>query len=191
MKARIITLILLLSILAIPTLAQKETKIGLIGVVEEYPEGGLKFQGGLIIDQRITKRSGFEIGFITRNIERGFNVEATFPDGSNEFFFYSVRELYLNIPVLYKFHTRIVDISLGPSFDVFTGWNQTKGKPDINVEDYDVDPGVTLGLMGKISKDFDLSEEFILAPEIRINPLNDTRTYLGVGVVIKYRVPKN
>jgi len=188
MKTRLFTLILLFLLISISSFAQKETQIGLIGLVEDNPNGSFKFQGGLIIDQQLTKRSGFEVGLITRNIERGWNVEATFPDGSNEFFFYTVKEMYLNIPVLYKFYTRFLNISIGPTLDVFTAWRQTSGDPDINVESYDVDPGVTFGLMGKISKDFNLSEEFILSPEIRINPLNDTRTYLGIGAVIKYRV---
>lgn len=190
MKFRLFSLFVLLFISSVHSFAQKETEIGLVGILEEYPDGGFRFQGGLVIDQKITKRSGFEISLITRSDKVFGNVEYNFSDGRKEYASFTLKEHYLNIPVLYKFHSKIVNIAVGPSMDVFMGWNQISGSPGLVVEEYDTSDRVIFGVMGKISKNFDLGKNLVLEPEIRLNPLNDTRTFIGLGVSLKYRVKK-
>lgn len=50
-------------------------------------------------------------------------------------------------------------------------------------------PLINIGIMGKISKAFVLTDLIILEPEIRFNPMfKPDKYYVGIGIGVKYKL---
>lgn len=171
--------------------SQQETWFGVMATAEEYPDRGIRFGAGLVLDQKITKRSGFEFGIFSRSMLRNSSFIADFPDGTTKRLFTNIRMNYLTIPLVYKFYSRIANISIGPTLDAYVGWKQVGGTPGVETTEFSTSRKTILGAMAKISKRFTLSEDLILEPDIRLNPLFSVeRTYVGAAISLKYRIPK-
>lgn len=164
-------------------LAQHETSIGLNFTVETTADEDGALAGlGAVADFKITKRSGIETGVYLRGYKTRFRILIP-PSG---LWAVTVAERHLSFPLLYKYHTRIVNLSAGPTFDFFLGWKQ-KDNSGAVVNSYSIDPEFNVGIMGKISKRINLSKKFILEPEIRLNLIpTSERSYLGLGFAGKY-----
>ncbi|NEU10116.1 hypothetical protein GZH53_17465 [Flavihumibacter sp. R14] len=167
--------------------AQKAKYVGLTGTLETSTRA-FKPGFGFHYEQRFTRRSALETGLFFRNYSQGGAI--TFSDGSNSIFSsINVAERYLSIPALYKFHTKIVNISAGPSFEFYLGWKQTNRDPIIKLDEYYIDPAFHIGLIAKISKDIRVNKQLIVEPEIRWNPiLTSERGYWGLGIAAKYKL---
>ena len=167
--------------------AQKAKYVGLSGTLETSTNA-FKPGVGLHYEQRFTRRSGIETGLFYRNYQQGMFI--TLSDGMNSVSSsVNVAERHLSIPALYKFHTKIVNISAGPTFEFFMGWRQTNRDPIIKLDGYSLDNEFNIGLLAKISKDIRISDRFILEPEARFNPIVTAgRGYLGFGIAGKYRL---
>jgi len=167
--------------------AQKAKYIGLSGTLETS-SNAFKPGLGLQYEQRFTRRSGIETGMFYRNYQQGMIVTMT--DGTNSVIStVDVAERHLSIPALYKFHTKIVNISAGPTFEFFMGWRQTNREPVIKVDGYNLQNEFNIGVLAKISKDIRINERFILEPEMRLNPIvTNERAYLGFGIAGKYKL---
>ncbi|MHA7129593.1 hypothetical protein [Algoriphagus namhaensis] len=190
MKVRIIILLLFTCLFGGSVKAQQETSLGAILLYEDPEELDATFRAGIVFNHKFTKRSGIETSLITRT-DRVFGVvETGFTDGTIIRDSFTLKEVYLEFPVLYKFHSRIVNVAVGPSFDIFVGWSQISGQPEAEVISHSPSSRVIFGLMGKVSKSFNLFENFILEPEIRISELNNTRSFIGAGFSLRYRFKK-
>jgi hypothetical protein len=166
--------------------AQKATYAGLNFTVEST-SGALRPGIGAKLERKLTRRSGIESGLYYRNYVHGLVV--TVVNGNRfENFPVTVSERQISIPILYKFYSRIVNISIGPTFDFYLDWKQ-KNKSSVVVNDYSVDPNFSIGLMGKLSKSFSLTEKIFLEPEVRYN-VNFTfdRIFAGFGVAGQYKL---
>ena len=154
----------------------------------ESTSGTLRPGIGAKIERKLTRRSGIESGLYYRTYGQDVYITITGPDAT-EFFPVKVSERILSIPVLYKYYSRIVNISLGPTFDFFLGWKQRNMSNVLVVNDYSIDPNFSVGLMGKVSKNISLTEKISLEPELRYN-YNFTydRTYVGFGVAGQYKL---
>jgi len=166
--------------------AQKATYVGLNFTVEST-SGTLRPGLGAKIERKLTRRSGIESGLYYRNYVHSFVV--TVVNGNRlENFPVAVSERQISIPVLYKFYSRIVNISIGPTFDFYLDWKQ-KNKSSVVVNDYSVDPNFSIGLMGKLSKSFNLTEKIFLEPEVRYNVnFSFDRIFAGFGVAAHYKL---
>lgn len=166
--------------------AQKKTYAGLNFVNEISDESSVNTGLGLTIERQFTKHSGIESGVYYRTHRTSFLFEdniSRLPDN------FVVAERYISIPFLYKFYSRILNISAGPTFDYFVGWKQKGGI--IKLENVYMDPNVGLGFMLKFGKKINLSDHLILEPELRFNPiLTFERAYLSLGIAAKYRLKK-
>ena len=143
---------------------------------------------GFIYEQRFTKRSGIETGIYYRNYIQNILVSI-----SDQTSWYSsnirLSERHLSIPALYKFHTRLVNISAGPSFEFYLGWKQKSSNSEIELTDYSLSSAFQIGLLTKISKSIKLNEQFALEPELRLNPIvTNDRAYIGFGIAAKYNL---
>lgn len=101
----------------------------------------------------------------------------------------TVIESYVSVPVLFKFYSGIVNISLGGCFDYFIG-GYAKPEPYLKLISVKMDPNYFLGIVCKISKDIKISEKLILEPEIKINgfPAPADHSFIGLGIKLKYRL---
>ncbi|MFZ6663672.1 hypothetical protein [Peijinzhouia sedimentorum] len=170
--------------------AQQQTKIGLNLLIEQNTSGTYFEPGiGLSIERQITKRSGIESGLYYRTTER--SLYTSFYDQPNilSISYIDIYEHFLSLPILYKFHSRIVNFAVGPTMDYFVGWNQASGNSQVEVADYNISPDLSFGAMLKLSKAIRLGEKASLEPEVRINP-NFTYgiAYLGFGIPLKFRI---
>lgn len=172
---------LLLAFICSSLFAQKNLKVGL-NFTAEVANGQTNAGIGALIDYRITKHSGMESGIYYRTFPEHYYFYTP-----QDFYSFTIAERHLSIPVLYKFSSRIVNASFGPTFDFFLGWKQKMGKSYVDVNEYNISPSFNIGAMLKISKDIRLTDKFSLEPEIRLNPIFSAgRGYAGIGIPVKY-----
>lgn len=142
----------------------------------DQPVAGL----GLTFELKGKNHSGFETGLLYRSI----NISGSgFLNGQN--IDYVVVNSFLSIPLMYKFYSNIVNVSLGCTMDFYVG-SRIKGpsKDLINL----VAPSTTAspGFIIKLSKSISLSDKIILEPDIHFAPnLGYQMAYIGVGLAIK------
>lgn len=166
-----------------------QTKVG-ANLIAEFSDDvrGIAPSFGILIDHKVTPKSGIESGLYFRTYQTSGYVHVITVDG-NFYNFFDVNEQYLTLPILYKFHNKIVNISAGPTFDFFIGWNQVSGEQDVEITDYSVDPKFNIGMMLKVSKNIALAERFSLEPEFRFNQVfSSSKTFGGFGVALKYEL---
>ena len=163
--------------------SQRQTLIGIQVNGEIYP-GTFRPAMGLTFEKQFTKHSGFETGILFRTEESSGTITYT---GSPPYSF-TVTEQHLNLPVLYKYYSSIINFSAGPMVDFYLGWKQENDDSPMQIEDYDVDPKVKLGFLAKVSKVITLNKRFVLEPELRFGSVQTLdEAGLGIGLGWKYR----
>jgi hypothetical protein len=172
--------------------ANSQTKVGVMLTLEDADDAlSIRPGFGLVLDHRITRHSGFETGLFYRTFRTSGSILMS--DAPNFYLLpFQVRESYISIPILYKFHSRIVNISVGPTLDFFVGWSDKTTTPDLEVSDFSVDPSFAFGAMLKISKQIRISDNLFLEPDLRMNPLvTSGRIYGGFGIAFSYLTKKD
>ena len=53
-----------------------------------------------------------------------------------------VSQRHLNLPVLYKYYSDVINFSVGPTQDFFFEWKQKDKDSPVRIENFDVDPKV-------------------------------------------------
>ena len=178
----------LLFVIFSPTISFSQNKATYVGLnltseFESTLENGT-LGLGVTIERKLTKHSGIESGLYYRTCI----YEQTFVTNSTVFAF-SLSEKYISFPILYKFYSRIVNLSVGPSVDYFAGWDQKSGTDGLKVDDHSVDPNFAFGIMAKAGKSFPLSKQLFIEPELRYNRIIPTlRNYFGIGISMKYKL---
>jgi hypothetical protein len=166
--------------------SQRQTLIGIQLNGEIYP-GTFRPAMGLTFEKQLTKHSGVETGILFRTEESSGTITYTDASGSQPYSF-TVTEQHLNLPVLYKYYSNIINFSAGPMVDFYLGWKQEDDGSPLQIEDYDVDPKVKLGFLAKVSKVITLNKRFVLEPELRFGSVQTLEEAgLGIGIGWKYR----
>ena len=186
MMKQIFTLMLLLSSTQLLH-AQTETRIGANFTADLTYSNDFKPGVGLALEGKITKRSGLETGVYYRNNPMNFTTYVQLPQGGVFAINSSITERFLSVPVLYKFYSKIVNISAGTTFDFLLKAEQTAGLPDVVVTNYKTNNSFDMGVMLKVGKQIKLADSWLLEPELRINPLFSTeRVYGGFSLGTRY-----
>ncbi|WP_167616609.1 hypothetical protein [Maribellus sediminis] len=164
--------------------AQNKTYLGIDFVNEVADKDHLRPGVGLNIVRTVGKHSGIEAGVYYRTYIQSLSFSM-----AGHYYDVDIRESHLSIPVLYKFSSRIVNVSAGPSFEVFLGWKDKSSPDEVEVDGYDIDPNYNLGVLFKMGKDIKLSEKLVFEPELRFNPIFGLeRVYIGLGLKLKLDV---
>jgi hypothetical protein len=146
---------------------------------------------GIVYERLLSQNSGieFEIKYQSSPNEYTFYV----PGGSNLTVQVNVsgRESFLSIPILFRYNTNILNVSLGPTFEYFLSWEQTKSNylpfEESSLPKYFFPDKLSMGLLFKISKSIHIGDQWILDPGIFYNPiLSYKNNYFGLSVIIKY-----
>lgn len=177
-----IFLIIAVTLFSLNTSAQKENRVG-IEVTGENTGGGFAAGLGATFERKLSRHSGFETGVFYRTIRRDFYVVL-----QNNFYSYTMAERYLSIPFLYKFSSSIVNVSVGPTVDFFIGWKEKNRRDETHVDSYSATTSAFLGALLKISKEINLSDNLILEPELRLNPVINNNNIYGGGIAVKYKL---
>lgn len=167
--------------------AQAQTRVGASFTADITYSGDLQPGIGLVLERKITRHSGLETGIYYRNNPVSFTTFIQVPPTGSFSFGSSLNERFLSIPVLYKFYSRIVNFSVGPTFDFMLGWKQTGGQPQVNIDSYSTSNEFDMGAMIKLSKQIKLADQWLLEPELRLNPLfSGVRVYGGLAIGARY-----
>jgi len=188
MQKRVFALVSLILFSTILT-AQKTTLSGINFIAET---SGTHFTPGLglMIEHQFTRKSGIETGLYYRNYSRSntYLFENSTGTGLVPYTLLLV-ERFISFPILYKFYSRLVNVSAGLSFDFYTGFRHKNKSPQITVTDYNIDPNMGIGFQLKMSKPIRIDEKLILEHELRFNPvITYNRSYAGIGIAAKYRL---
>lgn len=181
----LVTCILFSSVLT----AQKTTLVG-INFTAETSGSHFRPGFGVMIEHKFTKKSGIETGLYYRNYSRTntYLFQNSAGTGLVPYTIILV-ERFISFPLLYKFYSRLVNVSAGLSFDFYTGFRHKNKSQQITVTDYSIDPNMAIGVQVKISKPIKLDNKFLLEPEFRFNHvITYGRTYGGLGITAKYRL---
>jgi len=165
----------------------QEIKPSYVGVLVagEFQYGELEPNFGLFYEKQFTPKSGMEVGIFYRT-DRKQNFVSIEESGVMIAETITVRESYINVPILYRYSSRFAVFSIGPTVDFFSGWTQID-KNLIQVEDYTRNPSVEVGALLKIGKEVPLKGTVILEPELRMGfrSFNFPEGYIGLGVKLK------
>lgn len=185
MMKHVFTFFLLMSTATL--MAQTETRIGANFTADLTYSNDFKPGVGLALERKLTKHSGLETGLYYRNNPVNFTTYVQVPPGGMFAYNGTVAERFLSVPVLYKFYSRIVNISAGPTFDFLLDAVQTKGAPNVIVTNYETSNSFDMGMMLKIGKQIKLADRWLLEPELRLNPLfSGERVYGGFSLGTRY-----
>lgn len=167
--------------------SQAQTRIGATFTADLTYANQLRPGAGLVLERKLTRHSGLETGIYYRNNPVSFTTLFQVPPNGILSFNSSLHERFLSVPVLYKFYSRVVNFSVGPTFDFMLGWKQTAGKPDVTIDDYNTEHQFDMGAMFKLSKSIKLADQWLLEPELRLNPLfSGVRVYGGLSIGARY-----
>jgi hypothetical protein len=183
---RLKTLISILLFTSISLFSQKQQFIGLSFNGLATTDSKLSTGFGATYENQLTKHHGFEIELNYRTkIESDYFTIPTL-NISNQLI--EFRESYLNLPIMYKFYSNIVNLSTGISFDYFVGGRAITHLENLKMN-YDRNPKLNTDWNFKISKNINLSPKFILEPEIQFNPIfNYNYSYYGGVIKLKYKL---
>jgi len=181
---KILVLFLFLFQFSILTYSQKQSFIGINFTEEWTSNNNIRHGIGFTFERQMTSSSGFETGLYLRT----FTEDLVQTLNTNDYNV-SISEVYCSLPILYKYYSKILNISVGPTLDYFIGWHQRNDESNLNITSYTISPKFDFGLLLKVSKPIQIIDKFSIEPEIRYNPIfKYSRYYLGIGIVAKYEL---
>lgn len=122
--------------------------------------------GGQVV-YRISKHGGIESGLNYQNRYVSFYTIVQYGSISNTYFT-RIAEHWLQLPIHYRYDSKAINFSVGPTIYYFIGWHTKYKDAGVTVNDYDRN-AVSLAGSAGISRSIYLSTELILEPEIRFN----------------------
>lgn len=182
MKIKILTIFLFL--ISISAFSQKNrfVSINLTGLLATESKFSPGF--GIAYEEQLLKHHGYEFGLNYRSKTNSYYQTININQWRLD-----VRESYLNLPISYKFYSSIVNLTTGISFDCFLGGKYLTKIPNVELSSYDLDPKLFVGWNFKIGKEIDLTEKFILEPEIQYNPIFEYGySFYGATIRLKYKL---
>lgn len=163
---------------------QKQSVAGLTFTSELTRNNDFRMGLGFTFERQMTTHLGFETGLFYRTDKRESILTV-----NETSYLMSLNECYLSLPLLVKFYSNFLNVSIGPSVDYFVGWRETSSHSNVKMTSFKIRPLMNVGIMGKISKTIVLTDKIILEPEIRFNPLfKPDKYYFGLGMGVKYRL---
>lgn len=184
--------------------AQNKNSLGISCGADKAATADIRPISGISYERIIQKHHSVEIGIYYR-LTMNDNLIVYIPQPPNsaisEQFF--ILEKFISVPLLYNYKSKAVNISVGPTVDIYIGWEEKKHvvsqspAPFVILEDYKFDNKIHWGAIAKVSKTFDLNGWLVLEPYIYANPVftpyslysgnfSETRQYYGAVVTLKY-----
>jgi len=172
--------------LCLQSYSQRQTLVGLNFNSELYPEI-VKPSIGATLERQITRHSGVETGLYYRTQLSSGIITHTDASGSHDYSF-TVSQRHLTLPVLYKYYSKVINFSAGPTLDFYLAWKQKDNEFPYQMKSYDVESIIKIGFLTKVSKVISLNEQLVLEPEIRFGSVQTLdEAGLGLGIGGKYR----
>jgi len=139
----------------------------------------------LIYQRQLTLHSSLELGLKYRQVFSNATVLVALGSNSNNQLNFAIKEKFLNLPILYKFNSKFIAFSLGPTVEYFLGAYNSKNY-SLGKEFYS--DKWSWGLLAKISKQIKLDKRIIFEPSLFYNSiLSFNRNFLGISIATKYK----
>lgn len=192
MKLQFITLLLCLSF---TVFGQKKNAVGLDFTSELAKYNNLRFGLGLTYERKLSTNLVLETGLFYRTIRTDYEMTVITSYGNSEIISetteihnFQIIDKYISLPILLKYYTKILNISLGPNIDYFIDWQEIKASSNFETVHYNISPKLNYGFQFKVGKQINFSEKFAIEPELRYSQmLKVNNHYLGLGIAGKYR----
>lgn len=182
MKIRILTLVLLLSSVSLFSQKNKYLSVNLSGLLAT--QSGFNLGAGFEYEEQLVKHHGYQFGlnYRSKTSDNYFII-------NNNYVNVNVRQNYLNLPISYKFYSNIVNFTTGINFDCFLGGDYLTEIPNVEFGKYDLDPKLYVGWNFKLGKAFNLTDKFVLEPELQYNPIfSYGYSFYGAIINLKYKL---
>ncbi|RYX82018.1 PorT family protein [bacterium] len=166
--------------------SQQQSLIGLNVNSDVYPS---KFRPsvGLTFEKQFLKHTGFETGLFYRTSQTSLITYVVNASGYNSYSS-TFSQRYLTVPLLYKYYSKILNVSAGPIADVYLGWKQKNDGSLVQITNVEVGRKVNIGFLVKAGKMIPLSKKLLLEPELRFGSVYKfDEINLGIGIAGKYR----
>lgn len=158
-------------LLVINVYSQKQSIVGVGFSIDRYNYSNT-IGYGISYEYQYANHWGYEFGVFSRN-------QAVLSPIITHF---------VSVPIMFKYYSQLVNISVGANAHYFTGFTNLNPIPN-TITTVTVNPSLEFGLIGKISKSISLSQKLILEPELSINPLlASNNTYYSLGLNLKYKL---
>lgn len=145
---------------------------------------------GITYERGLSKWSSLEFGLFYRTNLKDLYLSVNGPNFSITESS-RISEGFVSIPFLFRMSNRYVHFSLGPQMEIFSIWQQL-AKGQITIDDYSINPRVTLGPLLKLGREIKFKETLILEPEIRlgVRSFGFGEGFFGLGLRLKKEVLK-
>jgi hypothetical protein len=186
LRNRFAVLVIMLCSCSLGTYGQKSTLIG-INAIAQLADG-LPHPGvGATIERKFSRHIGVESGLYYLTYRNEFNFVIYGPDP--ESIPVKVLESYLSLPILFKYYSRIVNVSIGPTFDAYLGYSTKSRNSAVLITNHNVSPAIAATAIIKISKTFTLRDNLKLEPEVRYGEnITYEGNFAGFGIAMKYKI---
>lgn len=199
----LIVLIFSALLLSVTAFSQNKNRIGVAGGIDKASTWKTKPAFGVSFERMVNKHNSAEIGFYYRTTINN-NLIVLSPVGPNFVMTeqYFIQENFVSIPIVYNYRSNAINVSVGPSFDIYSGWKEKKHttNPPASsppLQEYKFDRKLFFGAIAKISKTIRAGERIAIEPFVYINPVftpytlysgnfSETRQYYGAAIAMKY-----
>jgi hypothetical protein len=206
--SRIILLSLFFITIILPndSYSQKNASIGVFNQLEKSNNSGFRYASGIILSNMIGPKIELELEMAYRTIiDKNISVTVPIPPNSSGTIQYHLKQKFLSIPLLAGYKSKILNFSMGPSLDLFLGWDN-KGytanppaTPASPLPRNRFDKDLLWGAKFKLSRTIPLSNEIFLEPYIFFNPVftkysyfsnnfSYSRQFWGLNLPIKFKL---
>ncbi len=166
--------------------AQSNVTFGLNISTEIYPEISRPLVGAFM-EKKFKPHSGIETGVYYHTARSSDFITITEPSGTKSYSF-TISRRYLNIPVLYKYYYKTINLSAGPTLDLYVGWKQREDEFPYQIKSYEVNPKAKIGYLLKAGRPIQVKGNWIIEPEVRLGSFDTFgNSGLGVGISVKHK----
>lgn len=152
--------------------AQKQTYV-VVSTSYEKPGNNVLSTYGVSIERQFSTHWGFEIGLNEKDF--------IYPSEN-------IKMKFAAVPLSLKYYSKIINIKVGTEANFYGGFKYIS---DLVVPNQLYIDLFKLTYTSKISKDINLTSNFILEPEVLLslfNPVNYNDLSIGVGLRLKYKL---
>lgn len=164
-----------------------ELGIKLMAEANSYYDSFMPLTGVQLVYQK-GKHGGLETGLYYRSQRVSTYYAIYDPNGGLYSGFSKIGVRFLTLPVLYRFRSRIINFTAGPSLDLYVSWKEKSKNKNGVIIDYNRSGNIAIGAVASISKDISLGDKWVLEPEIRFNPVSDEGSYTAFGFALRYKL---
>lgn len=204
MRSILLTAALLcFNVVAFNAYGQSKNELGLSLYLERSPEvttkippgaykktkGSWESIFGLSYERLFTTHSGLALEVKFRKSRNELQIPVASGASNIQMLYLTAVENIISLPLLYRYHSRIVNISAGPTVEYFTSARQPDryAPPLGDYKTYFVEQELSLALFAGISKTLPVGAKMLVEPALYYNRvLSFERSYYGASLGVKY-----